>query len=321
MSHALRIALVGSINRDTIRTPDGMTTESYGGLLYSILSLAALMDRGREVGRDLTGAIGGVEIFPVCNVGQDVQAAVAGFLGRSPLVRCGGVRFVPDRNNHCFLDYDAEGRKQETLQGGVPPLTFERLSPFLTCDALCFNFITGFELSIETLERVRASTSALVLMDVHSLTLGIDEQRRRFWRRPPDWERWIACAHIAQMNEREAGLLWGADVTHGDEMRRFGERVLGLGPSTLIVTRGALGSDAFFRGPDGAIESFHAAAAPPGPPVDETGCGDVFLVGFAVEYLRSRDVRRASIFANRAAGANCCLRGIEEIGRMREYVK
>ncbi|MSS72068.1 MAG: carbohydrate kinase family protein [Candidatus Latescibacteria bacterium] len=306
MAHTLRIALIGAINRDTIRTPDGMTTESYGGLLYSILSLVALMD-------------GRAEVFPVCNVGQDVQAVVAGLL--NPLVRCDGVRFVPDRNNHCFLDYDAEGRKQETLQGGVPPLTFDRLSPFLTCDALCFNFITGFELSLETFEQVRASTDAPILMDVHSLTLGIDEGRRRYWRRPPDWERWIACARVVQMNEREAALMWGTDVTGGAEMRRFGERVLGLGPSVLVVTRGAAGSDALFRDADGGIAAFHAAAEPPGSPVDETGCGDVFLMAFTVEYLRSRDVRRASVFANRAAGANCCLRGIEEIGRIREYAR
>lgn len=308
MSHTgLRIALIGSINRDTIRTPDGLTTESYGGLLYSILSLTALVD-------------GRAEIFPVCNVGQDVQEAVAGLLDRCPFVRRDGLRFVPGRNNHCFLDYDAEGRKQETLQGGVPPLTFENLSPFLACDALCFNFITGFELSLETFQRVRASTDALILMDVHSLTLGIDGQRRRFWRRPPDWEGWVACAAVVQMNEQEAGLLWEADVTTEGGLRRLGEHVLSLGPSVLIVTRGACGSDALFRRADGGIESVHADAHAPGPPVDETGCGDVFLMGFTAEYLRSRDVRRASVFANRAAGANCCLRGIEEIGRIREYI-
>lgn len=304
---APRIALIGAINRDTICTPDGLTTESYGGLLYSILSLAAM-------------AHDPVTILPVCNVGQDARDAVTGLLGRSPRMAWDGVRFVPERNSHCFLEYDAEGRKQETLQGGVPPLTFERLSPFLASDALCFNFVTGFELSLKTLEKVRASTTAPILMDVHSLTLGIDEGRRRYWRRPPDWERWVACADVVQMNEQEAGLLWGAEVACDGERRRFGERVLGLGPSTLIVTRGPMGSDALFRGADGGIESFRAPADPPGPPVDETGCGDVFLMGFTVEFLRSRDVRRASTFANRAAGANCCLRGVGEIGRIREYV-
>lgn len=37
-----RIALLGSINRDTIRTPDGVETESYGGLLYTLLPLAQI---------------------------------------------------------------------------------------------------------------------------------------------------------------------------------------------------------------------------------------------------------------------------------------
>ena len=64
MNHELRIALLGTINRDTIHTADGVTTESYGGLLYSILALAEI-------------ASSHVAIYPICNVGADMETVVA----------------------------------------------------------------------------------------------------------------------------------------------------------------------------------------------------------------------------------------------------
>ena len=302
-----RIAVVGSINRDTIRTPDGLTTESYGGLLYSILSLHEILD-------------GQVEIFPVCKVGLDVKEIVADILGSCRSVHFDGVLFVPGKNNHCFLDYDEKGRKQETLKDVVPPLTINNLYPFLSCDAVCFNFITGREMTLETCQLARASTGSPVLMDLHSLTLGIDPNGRRFWRKPPDWEAWVACGDVIQMNREEASLIWGRDILLEGELRRFGNHVLENGPTALIVTLGDGGSRAVFRTEKGTIESIGTEAPLPEPSVDETGCGDVFLMGFTAAYIRSLDVRRASDLANRAAAANCCLRGIEEIGRLREYL-
>jgi len=46
----------------------------------------------------------------------------------------------------------------------------------------------------------------------------------------------------------------------------------------------------------------------------------VFLAGFAVEYLRSGDARRASEFANLAAGLNATLRGVEEVTKLGELL-
>jgi hypothetical protein len=53
-----RIAAIGTVNRDTIYTPDGVVTERFGGLLYTVLALASLADSGTM-------------ICPVCLVGAD----------------------------------------------------------------------------------------------------------------------------------------------------------------------------------------------------------------------------------------------------------
>ncbi|MDE2998152.1 MAG: carbohydrate kinase family protein [Gemmatimonadota bacterium] len=304
--NACRIAVVGSINRDTICTPDGTRTESYGGILYSIAAL---------------DQIGSAEIFPVCNVGKDVEDAVRRLLGSWTSVRLDGVRFVPERNPHCFLTYDSGNRKRETLLGGVPALAIERLRPFLDCDAVCFNFITGMELELRTLRAFRRESRCLVLMDVHSLTLGIDSRRCRFFRMPPGWEAWLACANIVQLNEHEAGLLAGAPLRSVAATGEFGERVLGPETRALLITRGEEGADSVVRNPKGGIEVQHYPARPADVPVDETGCGDAFLMGFTWSFLKTGSVPAACRFANRIAGAACCLRGIEQMARIGDYLK
>ena len=304
--NARRIAVVGSINRDTICTSDGTRTESYGGILYSIAALAQ---------------IGSATIFPVCNVGKDVEDAVRRLLASWGSVKLDGVRFVPDRNPHCLLTYDSHNRKQETLLGGVPPLAIGQLRPFLDCDAVCFNIITGMELDLQTLRSFRRAARGLVLMDVHSLTLGIDRRRHRYLRLPPCWEAWLGCVDIVQMNEREAGLLAGASLHGAAATGRFGEKVLALGPNALLITRGEYGADAVTGNPRGGIEVQRYPARAADVPVDETGCGDAFLMGFAWSYLETGSIDEASRFANRVAGITCSLRGIEQMARIGDYLE
>lgn len=308
MKHNSRIALLGTINRDTIHTPDGVTTESYGGLLYSILALAEI-------------ASPDAAIYPVCNVGSDMEAIVRDKLASYPQVKFDGITFVDGKNPHCFLEYDDEGNKQETLRNDVPQISFEQIQPFLACDAICFNFITGMELALETAEQVRQHAQGLLLMDVHSLTLGMDENRRRFWRVPPQWERWVGCVDVVQMNEQEGALLAGEALDSKDATNQFAQRVLSLGPSTLMLTRNEDGSQTFCLNESGDLQVEAYAPVPAGEPQDETGCGDTFLMGFTWALLQSGDRATACQFANRVAGINVCLRGIEGISQIGQFLK
>jgi len=300
-----RIAFVGTINRDTIFTADGERIESYGGLFYSVLPLAYIVPREAAC-------------FPICNVGQDVAETVLGLLENRPALRLDGVQVVSEQNTHCVIRYDRAGNKEEMLLGGVPSLTLERFASFLRCDALCVNFITGLELSLDTLRKIRRSTDALMAMDVHSLTLGMDAHRRRFFRVPDRWEEWFAQVDIVQMNEREASLLVGSAWIDDDTLRAFGAHVLSLGPSVLLITLGERGSMTAYI--DGDVRFHRSPVRAPGPVLDQTGCGDAFLAGFIVAYLRTQDPVQASHFANRVAGANCCLQGIGQVHRIGDLV-
>ena len=305
MSRKFHIVAVGTINRDTIYTPDGTVTESYGGLLYTVLALASLCPEAT--------------VYPVCNVGEDAWEAVTSILFSMPSVQADGVRKVHGKNNHVKIVYDRQGKKQEVLEGGVPPLEWDQLEPFLGAEVFCINFISGFELSLKVLRRLREGATGLFFMDFHSLSLGLAPDGRRFLRRPENWRAWVALADVVQMNELEAGLLAGKPVTDEESLRKFGGEVLELGPQALCMTLGARGSLLAERTSEGlSIERFPAL---PVRPVDTTGCGDVFLAGFIVEYMRTGDARRASQFANVAAGWNATLRGIEEVWRLGELTR
>ena len=307
LDHGPRIALLGTINRDTIHTADGVTTESYGGLLYSILALA-------EIASDRAA------IYPICNVGRDMEDVVREKLAPYPQVKLDGIRFVPEKNPHCFLDYDAEGRKRETLRYDVPQLSLSQIEPFLGCDAMCFNFITGMELALATAQGVRGSAAGLLLMDVHSLTLGIDDNRRRFWRVPPQWKAWVGCVDVVQMNEQEGALLAGESLDGEGATCRFASRVLSAGPSALIITRRHRGSEMIVQDDRAGVAIHRFDAMPIGEPRDETGCGDTFLMGYTWAFLQTGDRAVASRFANRVAGINVCLRGIEGIGQIGQFL-
>ena len=62
----------------------------------------------------------------------------------------------------------------------------------------------------------------------------------------------------------------------------------------LIVTRGARGAEVIYH-------NIHELA-PAVEVVDVTGAGDTFLAALAYQYLVTKDIRSAVVFANRAAG-------------------
>ena len=307
MSSGRRIGLVGSINRDTIRTCDGIETESYGGLLYTIVPLAEIVSLDTV-------------ILPVYDVGEDVERAVRRILRGYRSVSLEELRFGPEPNPHCFIEYDANGGKQETLLETGRPLPPERLKPCSNADALLVNFITGFELELATLQGFRQGSSAVIFVDIHSLTLGIDSNRRRFWQRPDDWAKWTACVDVVQMNEHEAALLADRRLDKDSERLSFAEKVLETGPSCVVMTRGDKGSVAWFR-ENGRTIADEAPANPDGDPVDPTGCGDAFLAGFCWRYLETGDARAANRFGNQVAGIACSVRGIEGLREIRKRLK
>jgi ribokinase len=119
-------------------------------------------------------------------------------------------------------------------------------------------------------------------------------------------EDFLALAHIITPNETEASLLSGIAVKDLDTAGQAGERLLGMGCQTVIITLGAQGSLLIRRG-----EVRHFPAFPV-TPIDTTAAGDAFNGVLAVGLFEGRAIEQAIVRAN-AAGALCVTkRGAQE---------
>ena len=150
-------------------------------------------------------------------------------------------------------------------------------------------------------------------MDFHSLSLGISEDGKRFPQKPADWKEWIKNVDILQCNEDEATIL-----NNGDHFTDFGSDIVRGGAKILNITRGSKGSLLFVNREDGV--SYHVIPAyPVDEVIDVTGCGDAFAGGFLVSFMKTGDALISAKNANRVAGFNSTLSGIEQIPLLSKF--
>lgn len=297
----MNVAVIGTINRDTIYPFTGPKMESYGGILYNIIALATLKPSN-------------MTLLPICNLGEDVHEPVFQRITQFQNIDTRGIRIVRQKNNHAVLRYISPNERTEYLENRVPPLTFRQLECALDCDFILVNFISGFDMTLKTLKRLRSNFTRHIFIDIHSLTLHIDKDGRRFPKRPRNWLEWIQQADTVQLNGQEALILKGAPQWKGNSLIPFIEEVVKSGPKIVLVTLADRGSLVGYQS-DGEIRIDRCAASCLSVR-DGTGCGDVFSAGFIVEYLRSGDPIAANVFANRVAGMNCTLSGLDELNRL-----
>jgi hypothetical protein len=293
----IRLTVIGTITRDTITFPDGRTRRSYGGILYNILPMALL-------------APPSLVISPVCNLGSDIYEKVIFYLKHFKNIELSGISRAKEKNNHVHLFYNGKWDKREILKYSVPPLEFRQVEPHLNHDCILINFISGFDIDLESLKKIRKKSEALIFIDLHSLILGIRKNGERFFKVPVLWEEYLKIADIVQMNIKEMQVLSKRKLQSEEELKNFAERILDLGPEILLVTRGREGALIYYKEKRKTI-FYHTASLKLTNTGDSTGCGDVFSAGFLLAYLKTSKAELSSEFANFLAGMKSRYSGIE----------
>ena len=286
-----RLGVIGSMVWDTIfgRDPAQPAVEEWGGISYSLAALDATL------GDDW-------QIVPLIKVGRDLAPRAAAFLGTLQHV-APGARFVevPAPNNRVTLRYYQRERRCEQMTGGVPPWTWPELGPQVRdLDAVYVNFISGYELSLETAQLLRRGFPRFLYADLHSLFLGKEPDGTRVPRPLPDAPAWFGCFDLVQLNEDEFQQL-GADpfvVAAG---------ALARGCRSLIVTLGARGA-AYFTGNPVRTARIPTDEAPV-PDGDPTGCGDVFGAAVVASVLAGAGLEDALRLGTRMGARNVSHRG------------
>ena len=314
-----RLGVVGTLVWDTIRYQDGQPerVEGWGGVAYALSAFeAALPDNW--------------EIVPIVKVGSDLSESAWRFLRSFPRIDGEtGIRVVPELNNRVELVYTGPERRTERLTGGVPPWLWAELEPLVrTCDALYVNFISGFEMELDTAQSLRNGFAGPAYADLHSLFLGVGSSGLRVPRELPSWGAWLRCFDAVQMNAEEFELL-GRAV--GDPWA-LAAQIVGPELKLITITLGANGAgyvaDAAFNSDPSLWPDTRYRVATPRParsgvaPAedsevmgDPTGCGDVWGATLLAGLLRGDQLEPAMAQANRVAAKNVAHRGVSGLHR------
>jgi sugar/nucleoside kinase (ribokinase family) len=291
------VAVVGTVNKDEIRAPDGTERESLGGILYNVMTLAALLEgtgfRVRAYGR----------------LGAGDRREAMRLLERFPAADPEGLVVDPAGTNLSLLDYSGGGERVEEVRMNVAPLDERDLRGVSEADAVLVNMISGRDLALPTLMRVRAACRGLFLLDVQALARTTESPRRP--RAVPEWRDWCAAFHVVRGNDAEITSFPGArDAREG--MRR----ILEAGPEEVLATSGARGSARATRRDGG--EGVQTIPAFPAPGAEEpTGCGDAYLSGVCAGRLLGLAAEDAPWLGSWIAARVAVLSGVGELGALR----
>lgn len=296
----MKIAVAGTINRDILNFSNGRMVESLGGLLYSILTLAALAPED---------AI----ITPVVNVGDDIYNELMEKLSKHGCIELSGIKRLPGFNNAVYLNLSPDRERDEHTDLNLPPIEFAQLKPHLDCDALMLNFTSGFDMEVDVVERAIEDCGGLKYIDIHSLSLGIDEDKHRCRRKVTEPHRWVEGADFVQLTADEAWSFYTGDWSKPETAIEVGRMIPGWVKKACLMTMGAEGVHVFTSEGD-----FRVEVEPVPRVVDTTGCGDVFGASFLLKFLETGDLIESAKYGVNNAAQKCAFSGIESMGRLND---
>ncbi|MFL5583117.1 MAG: hypothetical protein ACJ8AO_22345 [Gemmatimonadaceae bacterium] len=313
-----RVGVIGSIIWDVIhgRDPRDLPVEEWGGIAYSLGALDAALPAGWE-------------IVPLLKVGEDLAPRARDFLRTlRHVARDATPIAVPQPTQRVTLRYYTDERRSEVLTGGVPGWTWLGLKPLLDgLDALYVNFLSGWELDLETCRLIRQHFRGPIYCDLHMLVWAVQADGLRTLRPLPDVAGWCACFDVLQVNEEELSVM-------APDSMALAATAMAAGTSCLCVTLGSRGA-VYFAAPGferladlpprqtaglatgprggtgrlGAVRTELVPAEIVGGAVDPTGCGDVWGATLFSRLLAGDMLGDAMRRAHAAAARNVRHRG------------
>jgi hypothetical protein len=298
----MRLGVIGTFVWDVIhgRNPGSAPVHEWGGITYALAGLDAALPPDWE-------------IVPIMKVGGDLAPQANHFLQTlKRLAPDAALIEVPYANNRVELHYVSDERRTETLTGGVPGWSWLGLKPVLdtaNLDALYINFLSGWELDLETSQLLRQHFKGPIYCDLHMKVTTVAASGLRVLEPLPNVGDWCGCFDLLQVNEDEMSMT-----------------AIARGVRCLVVTMGKRGA-VYFAAPEfdaigdlargrlfgtdlGPIRTaLVPAIASGGSPGDPTGCGDVWGATYFSRLLAGDNLLDAISAAHRAAGRNLHHRG------------
>ena len=179
-------------------------------------------------------------------------------------------------------------------------INFENLNEY---NGILINMITGFDISIEDLMKIRSDYKGLIYLDIHTLSRGMEENNQRIFRIIPNAQKWISSVDFLQVNEHELYTISSKE----DELEIVKDALLS-GLKYLLLTKGERGCRMYWLS-EGELNSFYLPAIKI-QSKNKIGCGDIFGSVFFFTYIKTLDIKHSLMKANTAAG---CAAGYSDI--------
>jgi hypothetical protein len=310
--------VIGTFVWDVIHGRDAraVPVEEWGGITYTLSGLdAALPDDW--------------EIVPILKVGHDLAARARDYIRTlKHIAPDAALVEVPHPGHRVELRYYDDERRTEVLTGGIPGWSWLGLKPLLDdarLDALYVNFLSGWELDLETAQLLRAHFKGPIHCDLHMKVMAVRPDGLRVPQPIPNVAEWCGCFDVLQMNEDELATI-------APDPMSLAATAMAAGVSCLLVTLGKRGA-VYFAAPGfdricdlpprgglstgprggtgalGAVRTGLVPAAVVNGPGDPTGCGDVWGATWFSRMLAGDRLSDAMTAAVLAAARNVGHRG------------
>ena len=304
----MTITIIGHLCKDIVHVPGekDVQEESFGGIMYTLLALANLLSE-----KDC--------IQPIFGVGQADYEPLMEQLKPYKNIDASGIFKFKGPTNQVQLFYQKDTQTRiECSQNISAPIPLNRIKPYLDSDGILINMISGADITLETLGYIRMEIRERKIpihFDFHSLTLGTDQEFKRFRRPLTDWRRWCFMLNSIQMSEEE---VLGLSAERYDEKTLI-NHLMSLMVETLLITRSERGVTVIVQDIHKKLTMKDIAGVSFGNAVDSTGCGDVFGAAFLYQFVKSKDSFIAAEFANKAAALNATFKSSKELEGLRSY--
>ncbi len=208
-------------------------------------------------------------------------------------------------HSHKERDEDYENLVETLL---LPEIDFNMF------DGILINMITGFDISLEQLKKLRAKYTGIIYFDVHTLSRGVGKRLHREFRIIPQFNEWAENLDFIQANNFEIFSLGN----YKSEFEAAAD-LLKKENQSLIVTKDEAGARLYSNQKGELISIFNNAVKV--KINNRIGCGDIFGAVFFYTYIKNRNLYQSIAEANRAAAAAVSFNDVNDLKNLSEQME
>lgn len=290
----MKLLVIGHSVTDTINYKTQVTKKP-GGIFYTVLTLENFKNSEDEI--------------HLCTSLSSKDEHL--FLELYDRINCEHVNYIDEISQVSLTLFDDKER-EEKYSSLAPNLILPNVD-VNEFDGILINMITGFDISLEQLKKIRNNFDGPIYFDVHTFSRGVSKDMKRYFRPIPNFNVWAKNIDILQANELESKTLTGKIEETG-----IANELLKSGIKIFIITKAEAGARVFFK-KDGKVESVFSSAKKI-TVQNSVGCGDVFGAVFFYRYIRNKNITESLNAANFAAGISTTYTKIEDYKRLKNDV-